>query len=315
MNFYTQPIISYFFFVLKNLILTFSRILSSVNKSFRPKLLLFSSLNDKNFEKLTNSIQISDIEIMVEKSIINESNQIYLSKLEKFLSDTQQEDESLREVIEENNYFVLLININDLFSFYNEIFPDQIVKNDFTNENPLKIFNSIDIAVQYFFQLNKEDYLIKSLGLTANYFEGKMNDVDIWKEYCDLVTDRSIKPLKNRFENRFELKEFRNNPLIKCQYSILDYYDDDVYPGNMESEIFIGTISYHLYIKPTKFSIDILYFIIMDFYFYLQPLQLSQTNGESSKQLQDLEDFIIKNIEPLFFQYNKMILKNKDKWN
>jgi hypothetical protein len=90
---------------------------------------------------------------MVEKSIINQSNQIYLSKLKKFLSDTQQEDEPLRQVIEENNYFVLLININDLFSLYNEIFPDQIVKNDFTNENPLKIFNSIDISLQYFFRV------------------------------------------------------------------------------------------------------------------------------------------------------------------
>ena len=163
MNFYKQLIISYFFVVLKNLILIFSKMISYVNKSFRTKFFLFSSVNDKSFEKFISSIQISDIQIMVEKSIINESNEIYLSKLKKFLSDTQQEDEPLREVIEENNYFVLLININDLFSLYNEIFPDQIVKNDFTNENPLKIFNSIDISVQYFFQLNKEDYLIKSL--------------------------------------------------------------------------------------------------------------------------------------------------------
>lgn len=315
MNFYKQSIISYFFFVSKNLILTFSRIISYVNKFFRTKFFLFSSVNDKSFEKFTNSLQISDIQVMVEKSIINQSNQIYLSKLEKFLSDTQQEDEPLREVIEENNYFVLLININDLFSLYNERFPDQIVKNDFTNEDPLKIFNSIDITVQYFFQLNKEDYLIKSLGLTLNYFDGKMNNLEIWNEYCDIVTERSIKPLKNQFENSFELEELRTNPLIKCQYSILDYYDDDAYQGNMELEIFIGIIEYHLCLKPTKFSIDILYFIIMDLYFYLEPIQLRETNSKSSNKLQDLDNFIIKNIKPLFFQYNKMIFENKDKWN
>jgi hypothetical protein len=315
MNFYKQLIISYFFFVLKNLILISYQIISSVNKSFRTKLFLSSSVNDKNFEKFINSIQISDIEMMVEKSIINQSNQIYLSKLKKFLSDTQQEDEPLREVIEENNYFVVLININDLFSLYNQIFPDQIVKNDFTNENPLKIFNSIDIAVQYFFQLNKEDYLIKSLGLTLNYFDEKMNNLNIWNEYCDIITERSIKPSKNQFEKSFELEELLNNPLVKCQYSILDYYDDDVYEGNKELEIFIGIIDYHLCIKPTKFSTDILYFIIMDLYFYLQPIKLSETNSKSVNKLQDLDNFIIKNIKPLFLRYNKVILENKDKWN
>ena len=315
MNFYKQLIISYFFVVLKNLILIFSKMISYVNKSFRTKLFLFSSVNDKSFEKFISSIQISDIQIMVEKSIVNESNEIYLSKLKKFLSDTQQEDEPLREVIEENNYFVLLININDLFSLYNEIFPDQIVKNDFTNENPLKIFNSIDISVQYFFQLNKEDYLIKSLGLTINYFDGKMNNLDIWNQYCDIVTQRTIKPLKNQGENIFELEEVHNNPLVKCQYSILDYYDDDIYEGNKELEIFIGIIDYHLYLKPTKFSIDILYFSIVDLYFYLQPIQLSETSSKNSDKLQDLDNFILKNIKPLFFPYNKMLLENKDKWN
>lgn len=315
MNFYKQLIISYFFFVLKNLILIFSKMISYVNKSFRTKLFLFSSVNDKSFEKFISSIQISDIQIMVEKSIVNESNEIYLSKLKKFLSDTQQEDEPLREVIEENNYFVLLININDLFSLYNEIFPNQIVKNDFTNENPLKIFNSIDISVQYFFQLNKEDYLIKSLGLTINYFDGKMDNLDIWNQYCDIVTQRAIKPLKNQGQNIFELEKVHNNPLVKCQYSILDYYDDDIYEGNKELEIFIGIIDYHLYLKPTKFSIDILYFSIVDLYFYLQPIQLSETTSKNSDKLQDLDNFIIKNIKPLFFQYNKMIFENKDKWN
>lgn len=315
MNFYKQLIISYFFFVLKNLILIFSKMISYVNKSFRTKFFLFSSVNDKSFEKFISSIQISDIQIMVEKSIINESNEIYLSKLKKFLSDTQQEDEPLREVIEENNYFVLLININDLFSLYNEIFPNQIVKNDFTNENPLKIFNSIDISVQYFFQLNKEDYLIKSLGLTINYFDGKMNNLDIWNQYCDIVTQRAIKPLKNQGQNIFELEKVHNNPLVKCQYSILDYYDDDIYEGNKELEIFIGIIDYHLCFKPTKFSIDILYFSIVDLYFYLQPTQLSETTSKNSDKLQDLDNFIIKNIEPLFFPYNKILLENKDKWN
>lgn len=315
MNFYKQLIISYFFFVLKNLILIFSKMISYVNKSFRTKMFLFSSVNDKSFEKFISSIQISDIQIMVEKSIINESNEIYLSKLKKFLSDTQQEDEPLREVIEENNYFVLLININDLFSLYNEIFPDQIVKNDFTNENPLKIFNSIDISVQYFFQLNKEDYLIKSLGLTINYFDGKMDNLDIWNQYCDIVTQRTIKPLKNQCENIFELEEVDNNPLVKCQYSILDYYDDDIYEGNKELEIFIGIIDYHLCLKSTKFSIDILYFGIVDLYFYLQPIQLSETTSKNSEKLQTLDNFIIKNIKPLFFRYNKMLLENKDKWN
>jgi len=315
MNFYKHLIISYFFFVLKNLILMFYKIISHVNKSFRTKLLLFSSVNDINFSKFISSIQISDIEIMVEKSIINQSNQIYLSKLKKFLSDTQQEDEPLRQVIEENNYFVLLININDLFSLYNEIFPDQIVKNDFTNENPLKIFNSIDISLQYFFQLNKEDYLIRSLGLTLNYFDEKMNTLSIWNQYCDLVTERSIKLLKNQFQNTFELNEVDNNPLVKCQYSILDYYDDDVYQGNQELEIFIGIIDYHLCIKPTKFSIDILYFVIMDLYFYLQPIRSSETNSKNYDKLHDLDNFIIKNIKPLFFTYTKMILENKDKWN
>jgi len=315
MNFYKQLIISYFFFILKNLILIFSKMISYVNKSFRTKLFLFSSVNDKSFEKFISSIQISDIQIMVEKSIVNESNEIYLSKLKKFLSDTQQEDEPLREVIEENNYFVLLININDLFSLYNEIFPDQIVKNDFTNENPLKIFNSIDISVQYFFQLNKEDYLIKSLGLTINYFDGKMDNLDIWNQYCDIVTQRAIKPLKNQGQNIFELEKVHNNPLVKCQYSILDYYDDDIYEGNKELEIFIGIIDYHLYLKPTKFSIDILYFSIVDLYFYLQPIQLSETTSKNSDKLQDLDNFIIKNIKPLFFPYNKMLLENKDKWN
>jgi len=314
MNFYKQLIISYFFVVLKNLILIFSKMISYVNKSFRTKFLLFSSVNDKSFEKFISFIQISDIQIMVEKSIINESNEIYLSKLKKFLLDTQQEDEPLREVIEENNYFVLLININDLFSLYNEIFPDQIVKNDFTNENPLKIFNSIDISVQYFFQLNKEDYLIKSLGLTINYFDGKMNNLDIWNQYCDIVTQRTIKPLKNQGENIFELEEVHNNPLVKCQYSILDYYDDDIYEGNKELEIFIGIIDYHLCLKPTKFSIDILYFSIVDLYFYLQPIQLSETTSKNSEKLQDLDNFIIKNIKPLFFPYNKMLLENKEKW-
>lgn len=315
MNFYKQLIIFYFFFVLKSLILISYKIISSVNKSFRTKLFLSSSVNDKNFEKFINSIQISDIQIMVEKSIINQSNQIYLSKLKKFLSDTQQEDEPLREVIEENNYFVVLININDLFSLYNQIFPDQIVKNDFTNENPLKIFNSIDIAVQYFFQLNKEDYLIKSLGLTLNYFDGKMNNLDIWNQYCDIITERSIKLSKNQFKKSFELEELLNNPLVKCQYSILDYYDDDVYEGNKELEIFIGIVDYHLCIKPTKFSIDILYFIIMDLYFYLQPIKLTETNSKSADKLQNLNNFIIKNIKPLFLRYNKTILENKDKWN
>lgn len=315
MNFYKQLIISYFFFVLKSLILISYQIISSVNKSFRTKLFLSSSVNDKSFEKFINSIQISDIQMMVEKSIINQSNQVYLSKLKKFLSDTQQEDEPLREVIEENNYFVVLININDLFSLYNQVFPDQIVKNDFTNENPLKIFNSIDIAVQYFFQLNKEDYLIKSLGLTLNYFDGKMNNLNIWNEYCDIITERSIKPSKNQSEKSFELEELLNNPLVKCQYSILDYYDDDVYEGNKELEIFIGIVDYHLCIKPTKFSIDILYFIIMDLYFYLQPIKLSETNSKSVDKLQDLDNFIIKNIKPLFLRYNKVILENKDKWN
>ena len=315
MNFYKQLMISYFFFVLKNLILISYKIISSVNKSFRTKLFFSSSVGDENFEKFINSIQISDIQMMVEKSIINQSNQIYLSKLKKFLSDTQQEDEPLREVIEDNNYFVVLININDLFSLYNQVFPDQIVKNDFTNENPLKIFNSIDIAVQYFFQLNKEDYLIKSVGLTLNYFDGKMNNLDIWNRYCDIITERSIQPLKNQFENSFELEELLNNPLVKCQYSILDYYDDDVYEGNQELEIFIGIVDYNLYIKPTKFSIDILYFIIMDLYFYLQPIKLSETNSKSGDKLEDLNNFIIKNIKPLFLQYNKMILENKDKLN
>ena len=51
MNFYKHLIISYFFFVLKNLILMFYKIIAYVNKSFRTKLLLFSSVNDINFEK------------------------------------------------------------------------------------------------------------------------------------------------------------------------------------------------------------------------------------------------------------------------
>ena len=75
MNFYKQLIISYFFVVLKNLILIFSKMISYVNKSFRTKFFLFSSVNDKSFEKFISSIQISDIQIMVEKSIINESNE------------------------------------------------------------------------------------------------------------------------------------------------------------------------------------------------------------------------------------------------
>ena len=79
MNFYKQLIISYFFVVLKNLILIFSKMISYVNKSFRTKFFLFSSVNDKSFEKFISSIQISDIQIMVEKSIINESNEIYLN--------------------------------------------------------------------------------------------------------------------------------------------------------------------------------------------------------------------------------------------
>jgi len=229
MNFYKQLIISYFFFVLKNLILIFSKMISYVNKSFRTKFFLFSSVNDKS--------------------------------------------------------------------------------------NPLKIFNSIDISVQYFFQLNKEDYLIKSLGLTINYFDGKMNNLDIWNQYCDIVTQRTIKPLKNQGEKIFELEEVHNNPLVKCQYSILDYYDDDIYEGNKELEIFIGIIDYHLCLKPTKFSIDILYFSIVDLYFYLQPIQLSETSSKNSDKLQDLDNFILKNIKPLFFPYNKMLLENKDKWN
>lgn len=315
MNFYRYLIISYFFFVLKNLISIFYRINSSFNKSFRSKMFLFSSIDYKIPEKFINSIQISDIQIMIEKSIINRSNQIYLSKLKKFLSDTKQEDEDLREVTEENNYFIFLININDLFSLYNEIFPDKILKNDFTNENVSKIFNSIDIAVQYFFELNKEDYLIKSLGLTLNYFDGKMNNLDIWKKYCDVVTERNIKPLKNQFQNIFELEKLSNNPFVECHYSIFDYYDTADYQDNKELEIFIGNIDYNLCIKPTKFSIDILYFIMMDFYFYLQPIELSEINSKNSDQLQELDNFIIKNIKPLFFRYNKIILENKDKWN
>ena len=51
MNFYKQLIISYFFVVLKNLILIFSKMISYVNKSFRTKFFLFSSVNDKSFEK------------------------------------------------------------------------------------------------------------------------------------------------------------------------------------------------------------------------------------------------------------------------
>jgi hypothetical protein len=163
--------------------------------------------------------------------------------------------------------------------------------------------------------LNKEDYLIKSLGLTINYFDGKMNNLDIWNQYCDIVTQRTIKPLKNQGENIFELEEVHNNPLVKCQYSILDYYDDDIYEGNKELEIFIGIIDYHLCLKPTKFSIDILYFSIVDLYFYLQPIQLNETTSKNSDKLQDLDNFIIKNIKPLFFPYNKMLLENKDRWN
>ena len=90
MNFYKQLIISYFFFILKNLILIFSKMISYVNKSFRTKLFLFSSVNDKSFEKFISSIQISDIQIMVEKSIVNESNEIYLSKLNVYLIRLQR---------------------------------------------------------------------------------------------------------------------------------------------------------------------------------------------------------------------------------
>lgn len=313
-----QLLIPYFFSLFKNLISISYKIVSNFNKFFRTKLVLFSAFNDITSEKFINSIQLSDIEIMVEKSIVNQSNQVYLSKLKKFLSDTQQGDQPLRQVTEANNYFIFRININHLFSLYNKIFPDQIVKNDFTNENASKIFNSIDVSLQYFFELNKEDYLIKSLSLTLNCFDGKMNNLDIWNQYFDIVTKRSIKPLKKELENFFKLEELISNPLIECHYSIFDYYDSDDYQDNKELEILNGNIDYHLRIKPTKFSLDILDFIIMDLYFYLQPIKLTEINNKNSYELQNLDNFIIKNIKPLFFRYNKMILENlenKDKSN
>ena len=320
-SFYKQLINFHFFFILNNLGLIFYPIILYFNKFFKKKMLLFSTFNGKNYEKLirsSNFVEISDIEIMIELSLINKFNEIYLSKLKKFLSDTQEEGKYIREVIEENNYFVFLINIKKLFTLYNEIFPYQIVQNDLTNENPEKIFMSIDICMQYFFNLNKEDYLIKSLGLNLNCVDTDINNLDIWKEYSDIIKKRSNRQLKNEFKNIFELQQLdkmMNNPLVTCDYNISDYYEIDEYQdGNFsELELTIGFVNYFIYITPTRISIDLLYCIISNFYSYLQPVNLDELDLLNSDILRNLNIFILKNIKPLFFPCTKIILDNKDK--
>lgn len=320
-SFYKQLINSHFFFILNSLDLIFYPIISYFNKFLKKKMFLFSTLNGKNDEKLirsSNFVEISDIEIMIELSLINKFNEIYLLKLKKFLSDTQEEGEYIREVIEENNYFVFSINIKKLFTLYNEIFPYQIVQNDLTNENLGKIFMSIDICMQYFFNLNKEEYLIKSLGLNLNYVDADINNLDIWKKYSEIIEKRSTKQLKNEFKNIFELQQLEkmmNNPLVTCNYNISDYYEIDEYQDGKfsELEVTIGFVNYFIYITPATISVDLLYSIISNFYSYLQPVNLNELDLLNFDILRNLNIFILKNIKPLFFPCIKTILDNKDK--
>jgi hypothetical protein len=97
------------------------------------------------------------------------------------------------------------------------------VQNDLTNENLGKIFMSIDICMQYFFNLNKDDYLLKSLGLNLNYIDADINNLDIWKQYSNIIEKRRIKKLKNQFKNIFDLQQLDNNPSVTCHYNISDY--------------------------------------------------------------------------------------------
>ena len=319
-NFYKQLINRHFCFIFNTLVLIFYPIISYFNKFFRKKMFLFSTINGKSYEELmsySNFVEISDIEIMIELSVIHKSNQIYLSKLKKFLADTQEEGEYIREVIQQNNYFVVLINIKKLFALYDEIFPYQIVRNDLTNESISKIFMSIDICMQYFFNLNKDDYLLKSLGLNLNYIDADMNNLEIWKQYSDIIEKRRTKKLKNQLKNIFDLPQLDNNPSVTCHYNISDYYDPEDYQDGKFSELAltIGRVNYFIYIVPTSISMDLLYFIITNFYFYLQPLNSKELDSLDFDNLKNLNLFILKNIKPLFFPYNKTILENKDKWN
>ncbi len=79
-----------------------------------------------------------------------------------------------------------------------------------------------------FFGLSKKDYLIRSLDLSLNYFDGKMNNLDFWNQCChsDISTKENIKRLKNKFQNiceilpsyNYKLQKVINNPIVTSHY-------------------------------------------------------------------------------------------------
>jgi hypothetical protein len=284
-----------FFSIVKILIKKYYGMIFYFNTFFRLKRFLSPIFNSKHFDPLiiyTNYLEFSYLEILIEKSIINQSNEIYRNKLEKFLIDVKESEvDNFEQLTEKDNYFVLTINVKNMFSLYNEAFNNQIVRNDLTNLTISKVFMSLDICLQYYFGLSKKDYFIKSLGLNLNYLDCD-KDKSLWNNY--------VKVIRKRIEKK--LDELSNNPNILFNIEMYDYYDGN---GNTIPLEVNGIIAnYYLYNLPFEFSIESLHYSIMNFYSYLQPLDITEKHDLDFHSFQNLNNFIQNNIKPLFFPYD-----------
>jgi len=273
-NYYHQQILNF-------------NIVQKLDTSRKNILKMFTTKTYGELPTFTNFLELSYLQIIVEKSLINESNELFRHKLKKFLFETQDdEDENIEQLIEENNRFIIKINVAKMMTLYTDIINESVVTNNFTNTSVPTVFMSVDVCLQYYFGLNINDYLLQSIGLNLHYMHSKI-DIDIVSTYVTLVTNRNMMNTRNPYSI---------DPEVLFDLDLFDYQIED----EQYCAVKCLLITYHNNSIGPKFSVETLYGSIFDFYSYLKPIQLSELPPWDSHMLPILNKFVSKNITPFF---------------
>ena len=273
-NYYDQKILNF------NIVQKLNTFRKNISQIFSIK--TYGELPD-----FTNFLEIAYLQIIVEKSLVNDSNELFRHKLKKFLLETQDEDdENIEQLIEENNHFIIKINVAKMLSLYNDILNESVVTNNFTNTSVPTVFMSVDVCLQYYFGLGINDYLLQSIGLNLHYMHLK-TDIDVVSTYVTLVTNRNMMNTRN---------PYTIDPEVVFDLDLFDYQIQDEEYCAVKCLL----ITYHNNSIGPKFSVETLYGSIFDFYSYLKPIQISELPPWDTNMLPILNKFVSKNITPFF---------------
>jgi len=273
-NYYHQQILNF-------------NIVQKLDTSRKNILKMFTTKTYGELPNFTNFLELSYLQIIVEKSLINDSNELFRHRLKKFLFETQDdEDEHIEQLIEENNRFIIKINVAKMMTLYTDIINESVVTNNFTNTSVPTVFMSVDVCLQYYFGLSINNYLLQSIGFNLHYMHSKI-DIDIVSTYVTLVTNRNMMNSRN---------PYTIDPEVVFDLDLFDYQiEDEEYCG-----VNCLLITYHNNMIGPHFSVETLYGSIFDFYSYLKPIQLTELPPWDSHMLPILNKFVSKNVTPFF---------------